>query len=145
MKHKVPVALAACLTLSLAMLALGQGGGAGSPDPGSPRQPGAQGDTFFHKEEQPKPENTRSLEGSVLNQANEPVEGAVVQLKDTKTLRVRSYITLSDGKYSFHGLSTETDYEVKATHEKLSSRTRRLTVYDSRKKANMDLKLEPAS
>jgi hypothetical protein len=71
------------------------------------------------------------------------VEGAVVQLKDTKTLRIRSFITLADGGYYFHGLSTETDYEIKASHDGRESKTRRLTVYDSRSKATIDLKLQP--
>ena len=87
-------------------------------------------------------ENSRSVEGVVLAPSGDLVEGAVVQLKDTKTLRIRSYITLEGGQYNFHGLSTETDYELQAKHEERTSRTRRLTVYDSRKKANMDLRLE---
>ena len=66
-----------------------------------------------------------------------------MKLKDTKTLRIRSFITLDDGAYRFHGLSTETDYELKASHEELSSKVRRLTVYDSRKKATVNLKLKP--
>ena len=113
-------------------------------DPGAPRTPGKPGgDKFFGKKDKKKSENTRSLEGAVLNPAEDLVEGAVVQLKDSKTLRIRSYVTLEDGKYRFHGLSTETDYEVKATHQGRASKTRRLTVYDSRKKATIDLKLKP--
>ena len=70
------------------------------------------------------------------------VEGAVVQLKDTKTLQIRSFITLKDGAYRFHGLNTDVDYELKATHEGASSKTRRLSVYDSRKKVTINLKLK---
>ena len=107
--------------------------------PKTPNDPG--GDKWFKKKDRP-PEKSRSLDGAVLDPAGDLVEGAVVQLKDTKSLRVRSYVTLKDGKYRFHGLSTEIDYEVKATHQGRASRTRRLTVYDSRKKASMDLKLK---
>lgn len=129
--------------LTVAVLVVAPGSMA--QDPNAPRSPGdVPGDRWFgRQEEPPPPENTRSLEGTVLDPSDELVEGAVVQLKDTKTLRVRSYVTLEDGTFRFHGLSTETDYEVKATHEGLSSRTRRLTVYDSRRRANMNLKLEP--
>lgn len=112
-------------------------------DPGAPREPGQPGgDKYFEKKEK-EPENARSVEGKVINPSDAAVEGAVVQLKDTKTLRIRSYITLVDGTYHFHGLSPDTDYELKATHADSESQTRRLTVYDSRKKATMDLKLKP--
>ena len=99
---------------------------------------------FFKGDKKDKDqENTRSVEGKVVGPSNATVEGAVVQLKDTKTLRIRSYITLADGAYHFHGLSSDTDYEIKATHEESESQTRRLTVYDSRKKATIDLTLKP--
>ena len=115
-------------------------------DTGAPRQPGKPGGTPYFKGDKKKdkePDNVRSVEGKVIDPASSAVEGAVVQLKDTKTLRIRSYITLADGAYHFHGLSADTDYEIKATHEKTESQTRRLSVYDSRKKATMDLTLKP--
>ena len=136
MKPKFVIAICALFLITVAPAAFAQ-------DPGAPRTPGQPGgDKFFGKKEK-KPENIRSVEGKVLDSVRDLVEGAVVQLKDTKTLRVRSYITLEDGAYRFHGLSTETDYELKATHEERSSKVRRLTVYDSRKKAVIDLKLKP--
>lgn len=112
-------------------------------DPMAPREPGKPGGYKVYQKREKEPDTSRSVQGKVLDPANEAVQGAVVQLKDVKTLRVRSYITLEDGSYQFHGLSPDTEYELKATHEGLESKTRRLTVYDSRKKANIDLKLEP--
>ena len=35
---------------------------------------------------------------------NQPVANAVVQLKNTKTLQIRSFITQGDGNYHFTGL-----------------------------------------
>ena len=49
------------------------------------------------------------------------VVGAVVQLKDTKTLQIRSFITQDKGEYHFAGLSTNIDYELKADHDGASS------------------------
>ncbi len=112
-------------------------------DPMAPREPGKPGGYKVYQKREKEPDNSRSVQGKVLDPANEVVPGAVVQLKDVKTLRVRSYITLEDGSYQFHGLSPDTEYELKATHEGRESKTRRLTVYDSRKKANIDLRLEP--
>ena len=114
-------------------------------DPGAPREPGKPGGEEFFGKKEKKPENSRSVAGVVMDPKSKIVEGAVVQLKDTKTLQITSFITLEDGTYRFHGLSTETDYELRATHEEMESRTRRLSVYDSRKNATMDLKLNPKS
>ena len=69
--------------------------------------------------------------------------GAVVKLKDLKTLEVRSFITKEDGKYYFYGLNINNDYEVQASFSGTSCKPRTLSIYDSRKKPNLDLKLDP--
>jgi hypothetical protein len=86
--------------------------------------------------------NTRSVQGVVMDAGDNPVVGAVVQLKDTKTLQVRSFITQDKGSYHFAGLSTNVDYELKAEHDGASSGTKTLSVFDSRKQANINLKLD---
>lgn len=86
--------------------------------------------------------NTRSVEGMVSDSADKPVNGAVVQLKDTKTLQIRSFITHEDGAYHFAGLSTNVDYELKADHDGQSSPTKTLSIYDGRKTATINLKLK---
>lgn len=85
---------------------------------------------------------TRSLQGVVSNDADAPVERAVVQLKDTKSLQVRSFITKPDGSYHFHGLNPDIDYEVRAEHQGASSDTRTLSGFDSRRTAVINLKLK---
>lgn len=87
-------------------------------------------------------DNTRNVLGVVTNAAGDLVKGAVVQLKDTKTLQVRSFFTQQGGKYHFAGLSNNIDYEVKATYQGASSPTKRASVYDSRKDVVLDLKLD---
>lgn len=84
---------------------------------------------------------TRSVEGKVSNSEGKIVVGAVVQIKDLKSLQIRSFITQSDGGYRFLGLSTESDYELSASYEGASSKVRALTVFNSHKKAVVDLKL----
>ena len=84
----------------------------------------------------------RSVEGVVQNPEEQVVEGAIVQLKNLKTLQVRSFVTKADGKYHFYGLSMNNDFELKAEIAGHASRTRTLSVFDQRKKAIMDLKLE---
>lgn len=94
------------------------------------------------KQERAEEAKVRLVEGAVRDPADQTVEGAVVQLKNIKTLQVRSFITRPDGTYYFHGLSREVDYEIKADHKGLSSGNRTLSVFDDRQKVVMNLKLE---
>ena len=86
--------------------------------------------------------NVRTVQGVVRDADGAPVNGAVVQLKNTKTLQVRSFITRDNGAYYFHGLSTDVDYELRADYDGDSSTERTLSSFDSRKTAVMNLKLE---
>jgi hypothetical protein len=72
-----------------------------------------------------------------------PVNGAVVQLKNTKTLQVRSFITKEDGTYHFYDLSLDIDFELKADYQGESSNTKKLSSFDSRKQNILNLKLNP--
>lgn len=94
------------------------------------------------KKEKAEEAAKRSVEGVVSDASEKPVEGAIVQLKNLKTLQVRSFVTKSDGRYHFYGLSMNQDFEIKGEFEGAASRTRTLSVFDQRKKAVMDLKLE---
>ncbi len=85
--------------------------------------------------------NVRSLQGQVVDPDDKPVVGAVVQLKDTRTLQVRSFIAQANGEYRFSGLRTDTDYEVKADYNGMTSDNKRLSNFDSRKIATVNLKL----
>jgi hypothetical protein len=86
--------------------------------------------------------NVRSVEGVVLGLDQRPVPGAIVQLKDTRTLQIRSFVTQQDGTYRFAGLRTDIDYEIQASYQDLKSPTRRLSTFDTRKVANVVLPLE---
>ena len=84
---------------------------------------------------------TRSVEGVVTNPDDTPAVGAVVQLENTKTQQIRSYITKEDGKYRFYELSTEVDYKLKADHNGATSGAKTLSSFDGRKQAVINLKL----
>jgi len=85
--------------------------------------------------------NTRSVEGVVEDPRGLPVVGAVVQLKNTKTLQVRSFITQKEGRYYFYGLSPDVEYELRAEYKDLASPVRRLSVFDTRRKVVINLRL----
>lgn len=90
-----------------------------------------------------KNQNTtvRSVQGVVTDASGSTIPGAVVHLKNAKTLQIRSFITKDDGSYAFHGLSTNVDYELRAEYQETSSDVRTLSVFDSRPKAVINLKL----
>jgi hypothetical protein len=85
--------------------------------------------------------NTRSVQGVVTAPDDTPVSNAVVQLKNTKTLQIRSFFTQADGSYYFHDLSTDVDYTLRADYKGESSPARTLSAFDTRKQATMNLKL----
>lgn len=84
----------------------------------------------------------RTLSGIITSVDGTPAQGAVVQLKNLKTLQVRSYIAREKGDYHFNGLSTDVDYEVKAEFGGHSSNTRTLSTFDSHPDAVINLQLK---
>jgi hypothetical protein len=85
---------------------------------------------------------TRTVEGKVTDGANQPVDNAVVQLKNTKTLQIRSFITQSDGNYHFAGLGADVEYQVKADKDGASTSWKTLSVFNTKKLATINLKLK---
>jgi len=88
--------------------------------------------------------NLRTVQGVVSSPQGDTVNGAVVQLKNVKTLQIRSFITKDNGNYYFHGLNTDVDYELRADYKGMTSGSKTLSSFDSRKQAVMNLKLAPA-
>ncbi|HEX4606272.1 MAG TPA: carboxypeptidase-like regulatory domain-containing protein [Candidatus Angelobacter sp.] len=84
---------------------------------------------------------SRTLTGHVLNGQNEPLQKAIVYIKNTKTLAIKTYISEPDGSYRFPGLAANVDYEVYAEHEGARSDTKTLSGFDSRKQATITLKI----
>ena len=84
----------------------------------------------------------RTVHGAVLDKGENPVSSAVVYLKNVRTLAVRTYISDRSGDYRFSGLDPNVDYEVHAETENLSSNTRTVSSFDSRKDIVVSLKLD---
>lgn len=83
----------------------------------------------------------RTLSGHVIDSANQPLYKAVVYLKNTKTLVIRTYITEKDGSYRFSALSPNVDYEVYADHQGQRSETKTLSGFDNRRQVDFTLKV----
>jgi hypothetical protein len=84
----------------------------------------------------------RNLTGNVFDRADKPVSGAIVYLKNTRSLAVITYIASEDGSYRFNNLSPNVDYEVRAELGGHKSLPKTLSSFDSRKQAHINLKLE---
>jgi hypothetical protein len=84
---------------------------------------------------------TRSVSGVVMTDDGKLVVGAVVQLTDTKTKQIRSFYTQEHGDYYFHELSPDIEYELTASFQGASSSKKVLSVYDNRKEATINLKI----
>jgi hypothetical protein len=84
----------------------------------------------------------RALAGQVLGHEDAPLTDAVVYLKNTKTLAVRTYITKNDGQYQFHALAPNVDYEIYAQVKDKKSDTKTLSAFDSRPRSNINLHID---
>ena len=65
-----------------------------------------------------------------------------MQLKDTRTLRVRSFISESDGGYRFSGLNPDVDYEVFARFGGATSSTSTVSQFEAKEVVELDLMIE---
>jgi hypothetical protein len=84
----------------------------------------------------------RTLVGHVLNDREQPLPKAIVYLKNTKNLAIKTYISEPDGTFRFSGLTPNIDYEVYAEHEGGRSDTKTLSGFDSRKQVSVTLKIK---
>ncbi len=88
------------------------------------------------------PRNTsRTLTGTVMDKSDKPVSEAIVYLKNTKTLGVKTYIAQKDGTYRFPELSNNVDYEVYAEKNGMKSKAKTLSQFDDRASATINLQI----
>ena len=87
-----------------------------------------------------RPVSARTLDGTVTLKAGGPVNGAVVHLKDTRSLSQKSYITAADGTYHFAQLSSTTDYEVWADSEGKKTPIKTISSFDTKNSFTIPLK-----
>ena len=83
----------------------------------------------------------RTIHGTVVDKNENPVPGSVVYLLNVKTQSVKTYIADEGGIYRFSGLDPNVDYEVHAEHGDLTSSTRTVSSFDSRRDIEAVLEL----
>jgi hypothetical protein len=83
----------------------------------------------------------RTVHGVVVDKNENGISSGIVYLENMKTQNVRTYITDDAGNYRFSGLDPNEDYEIHAEKGDLSSSTRTISSFDSRRDIEIVLKL----
>ena len=83
----------------------------------------------------------RIVDGNVLDGNDKPLSGAVVYLKDSKTLAVKSYLTDDAGHFRFGELSQTADYEIWAQYSGVKSKAKTISSFDNRNDFHFQLKI----
>ena len=85
---------------------------------------------------------SKTLTGTVTDKSDKPIPGAIVYLKNTKTLAVRSFFAQQDGSYRFPQLGLNTDYEVYAEKDGKKSDTKQISQFDDRFTPTINLRID---
>jgi hypothetical protein len=84
----------------------------------------------------------RVVQGKVVDGANAPIKGAVVYLKDSRSLAVKSFFSDAQGEYRFGQLSQNSDYQLWAENNGKKSATKTISSFDNKNQFLINLKID---
>jgi protocatechuate 3,4-dioxygenase beta subunit len=93
------------------------------------------------KDEKKAEAQLRVVHGLVEDKDENPVPSSVVYLVNVKTKAVKTSFADDKGQYRFSGLDPNVDYEIHAEHADVTSSTRTISSFDSRRDIEVNLKV----
>jgi Carboxypeptidase regulatory-like domain len=84
----------------------------------------------------------RTVQGKVVDGSNAPIKGAVVYLKDSRSLSVKSFFSDDGGNFRFGQLSQTSDYEVWAENNGKKSGVKTVSSFDNKNQFFINLKID---
>jgi hypothetical protein len=84
----------------------------------------------------------RVVQGKVVDGSNAPIKGAVVYLKDSRSLAVKSFFSDDQGEYRFGQLSQNSDYQLWAENNGKKSAVKAISSFDNKNQFFINLKIE---
>ena len=97
--------------------------------------------SLAYSAEKKKLEVTRTVTGKVLDDADNGISGAAVELTDLTANKKVSIYTAPDGVYKFGNLDPAHDYQVRAIFKGSSSETRKASRLDDRHQIVLNLRI----
>jgi hypothetical protein len=88
-----------------------------------------------------KPPTTKTVSGVVLDEAENGIEGATIELTDLQTGKLMAIYSQEKGQYSLSGLLPSHDYKIKASFKGSSSEVRHISSFDTRMRIVINLTL----
>jgi Carboxypeptidase regulatory-like domain len=100
--------------------------------------------TVLFAQDKPKGKESelRTVRGTVVDKEESPVDTAVVYLKNVHSQDIITHLSDMDGTFRFSGLDLNVDYEIHAEREGVTSSTRSISSFDTRKEFVLTLKLD---
>ena len=84
----------------------------------------------------------RTVSGTVLSAASDPVSGATVFLKNEKTKTIRSFDSIANGHFHFAQVDMSVDFDLWAEKDGKKTETKTVSSWDARKDFITDLKFK---
>jgi hypothetical protein len=83
-------------------------------------------------------DESRSVSGMVTDKRGNALPGAVVEIDNSVTKEIQSYIVQKDGRYLFRGLNSDVDFVLHALYRGHLSKNWTLSKFNGAKQAKMD-------
>jgi hypothetical protein len=85
----------------------------------------------------------RTVMGIVVDESENPIVGAVVEMTDVQTGKKSAMFTQDGGHYQFSGIDQDHDYKIQASYHGVTSQTRTASSFDNRNTIRLNLQIPP--